>query len=337
MGTKDKTTRRLEAYNDVFADIINVLVFNGERRILEHDLLEVDTKSTFVADDRGIRSQDRDIAKFWSVQKIRLALFGLENQSTPDPTMPLRIYSYNGASYKAQLLPPMPKTAEKTTPDVHADPEGCAEPPTSEQQHYPVLTLVLYFGLKPWHTARTLYESVPVPDEMKPFIPDLPINLVEVAWLPDEVIDKFQSDFKVVAKFLKQLRLREDTHLDMQDPALSQPITHFLELMQLMSAYSHDPRFESEAHPLPPMEERNMLAVLTRLEDQGREEGKKEGKKEGRKEGRKEASEHLNMLYANLFKVGRANDVQRAVQDPEYLRQLMAEFGYPTDDEGQLT
>ena len=74
-----------------------------------------------------------------------------------------------------------------------------------------------------------------------------------------------------------------------------------------------------------------MLAVLTRLEDQGREEGRKEGREEGRKEGRKEASEHLNMLYANLFKVGRANDVQRAVQDPEYLRQLMAEFGHPTD------
>ena len=30
MGSKDITEKTLEAYNDVFADIINVLLFNGE-------------------------------------------------------------------------------------------------------------------------------------------------------------------------------------------------------------------------------------------------------------------------------------------------------------------
>lgn len=53
MGTKDKTTRRLEEYNDVFADIINVLVFNGERRVREDDLIDIDTKTEIVADDKA--------------------------------------------------------------------------------------------------------------------------------------------------------------------------------------------------------------------------------------------------------------------------------------------
>jgi hypothetical protein len=35
MGTKDMTENYLEAYNDVFADIVNVLLFHGERRVAE--------------------------------------------------------------------------------------------------------------------------------------------------------------------------------------------------------------------------------------------------------------------------------------------------------------
>ena len=68
MGTKDVTTRRLEEYNDVFADIINVLVFDGERQVREDDLIDMDTKTEIVADDKGFRSQERDVAKFWKSQ-----------------------------------------------------------------------------------------------------------------------------------------------------------------------------------------------------------------------------------------------------------------------------
>ena len=315
MGTKDKTTRRLEAYNDVFADIINVLVFNGERRVLEDDLADVDTKSEFVADDKGLRGQDRDIAKFWEPQNIRLAMFGLENQSVPNAIMPLRIYSYNGASYKAQIIPRKPMEWDNDGISLKSD-EKAARNAKSRQPYYPVLTLVLYFGLTPWNAPKTLYEAVHVPEEMKPFIPDLPINLVEVAWLEDAVIDKFQSDFKVVAKFFKQLRLRGETCLDMNDPSLSQTITHFLDLMRLMSAYSHDPRFEAEALKLPTEKERNMLAVLTKLEDKGRKEG----------------FSTLNRVYENLLNHGRQDDLIRAIRDPEYQKQIMAEFGLAEDE-----
>ncbi len=64
MGTKDVTTRRLEEYNDVFADIINVLVFDGERQVHEDDLIDMDTNTEIMADDKGFRSQERDVAKF---------------------------------------------------------------------------------------------------------------------------------------------------------------------------------------------------------------------------------------------------------------------------------
>ena len=330
MGIKDITTRQLEECNDVFADIINVLVFKGERRVFEDDLADLETKSVFVADEKGLRFQDRDVSKFWTTQKIRLALFGLENQSNPDSTMPLRIYSYNGASYKAQIVSDRKNKRDVTCSETKT---VCDEEQGTSQSLYPVLTLVLYFGLKRWNTAKTLYEAVNIPDEMKRFIPDLSINLVEVAWLEDDVIDKFKSDFNVVAKFFKHLRLRGDINLDLNDPLLSLPITHFLELMRLLSAYSGDPRFEASAQMLPPEKERNMLAVLTKLEEQGRCEGRKEGRIEGRKEGRKEGTNNLNRVYSNLLMQGRKDDLIRSINDPEYLKKIMAEFGYSDDED----
>ena len=38
MQEKDILEKTLESYNDVFADIVNVLVFNGDRVIKEDDL-----------------------------------------------------------------------------------------------------------------------------------------------------------------------------------------------------------------------------------------------------------------------------------------------------------
>ena len=39
MGDKDLTENTLEAYDDVFADIINVLLFNGKQLVCEEDWL----------------------------------------------------------------------------------------------------------------------------------------------------------------------------------------------------------------------------------------------------------------------------------------------------------
>ena len=37
MGTKDSTQKRLEDFNDVFADIVNVLLFDGKQIIKEDE------------------------------------------------------------------------------------------------------------------------------------------------------------------------------------------------------------------------------------------------------------------------------------------------------------
>ena len=130
MGEKDITEKNLEALDDVFADIVNVLLFKGER-VIHEDELESDTTKTMFKADGKIHEQERDVSKFWKSGKIRISILGIENQTVQDADMPMRVISYDGASYKQQLLDKNPR------------------------KHYPVATLVLYFGTdEKWSVAK---------------------------------------------------------------------------------------------------------------------------------------------------------------------------------------
>ena len=100
MSEKDITEKTLEDYDDVFADIVNVLLFNGNRLIKESDLSPETARSIYKADNK-LHSQERDVAKYWKNGLIRLALLVMENQTATDADMPLRVISYDGASSAA--------------------------------------------------------------------------------------------------------------------------------------------------------------------------------------------------------------------------------------------
>ena len=86
MGQKDIAEKVLESYNDVFADIVNGLVFKGKKVVKEDDLQEMSPISTFKA-SRKYHKQERDVAKLWKENGIRVALCGIENQTTVDSSM----------------------------------------------------------------------------------------------------------------------------------------------------------------------------------------------------------------------------------------------------------
>ena len=63
MAEKDMTEKTLEDYDDVFADIVNVLLFNGQRHITEKDLSSETARSIYKADGK-LHEQERDVAKY---------------------------------------------------------------------------------------------------------------------------------------------------------------------------------------------------------------------------------------------------------------------------------
>ena len=99
MGIKDLTEKILEDYNDIFADIVNVLVFKGKQRIKPETLVNTGVHSQYKNDKTGVlHEQERDVAKYWMNGKVQIALCGLENQTAVEPKMPLRVFGYEGAS-----------------------------------------------------------------------------------------------------------------------------------------------------------------------------------------------------------------------------------------------
>ena len=90
MREKDVTQKMLENYNDVFADVLNVLLFDGNMIVDEGKLTDALPMSMLKVDGR-VRTQDRDVAKYWNKNKMNMAFFGLENQTGPDKLMPFRV------------------------------------------------------------------------------------------------------------------------------------------------------------------------------------------------------------------------------------------------------
>ena len=252
MKDKDITQKVLEKYNDVFADILNVLLFNG-RDVVEESTLTDALPMSMLKIDGMVRSQERDIAKYWRKSKINVALFGLENQTTPNKLMPLRVLGYDGAEYVKQ-----------------------SRKENIDKAKYPVITLVLYLGYeKEWNYPKTLFEVLDIDEDIKPYVNDFKINLFEIAYLDKEKINLFKSDFRILADYLYQMRVNRDYIAD------ETTIEHVEELLTLMSAMTGDNRFEETINDLKGKEKINMCEVLDRVEARGIEKGIEQGVKRG--------------------------------------------------------
>ena len=96
MGQKDTTEKLLMDYNDVFADIVNGLLCKGEQVVQPCDLVMSQPISQYKADGK-IHEMERDVCKYWKLGNVRIALYGLENQTRVENFMLFRIIGYDGS------------------------------------------------------------------------------------------------------------------------------------------------------------------------------------------------------------------------------------------------
>ena len=274
MGAKDITERTLESHSDVFADIINVLLFQGKRIIREEELEERAPRSAYKADGK-IHETERDVVKRWKKNDIYLGCIGLENQTTSDPDMVLRIMEYDGAEYRAQLL----KDGQK--------------------ERYPVVTLVLYFGYdKRWTYPSELRKRLQIPNGFKRYVSNYQINLFEIAYLTDEQLNMFESDFRIVADYFVQMRNNGEYHPEPRQ------IRHVRETLHMLSVLTGDSRFE-DVNNEGREGVRTMCEVLDRIEKRGEQRGIEKGMKQGRKQGRKQGIEQgIKQMIFRMYKNG---------------------------------
>ena len=176
--------------------------------------------------------------------------------------------------------------------------------------------MVLYFGTKRWDKAKTLYETFNIPNELKPYVNDDRINLFEIAYLSDEQVNMFQSDFRYVADYFVQSRKNKD-----YTPTPG-TIRHVHETLQLLEALTGDIRFEESIKLADGGANTMSELLLDRMETKAEARGKEIGKKIGKEIGKA----LINRLYETLFDSGRIDDAIRASKDETYRNQLIQEL-----------
>ena len=275
MGQKDISEKVLVDYNDVFADILNVCIYNGKEIVKPEELTNTAVHSQYKAEDGKLHEQERDVTKYWKEKNTAIAMFGIENQIKVDKKMPFRIISYDGAAYRGQLL-------------------------GKNKNIVPVVTFVLYFGTEErWNRHLSIKECLDIPKDLEEYVNDYRIHVIEVAWLTDEQLKQFKSDFGIVANFFVQKRKNQDYQPD--DP---REIKHVDEVLKLLSVMTGDKKYESILYgKKKSVEVKSMCEVAERLVRKGREEGIQQG---------------IQVLVGALRKVG--------IAEEEILELVMEEF-----------
>ena len=294
MGEKDITEKILADYNDVFADIMNGLLFAGEQRILPEALENTSIHSQYKAEDEKVHELERDVAKYWKEKEVELAICGIENQSVVEKNMPFRVIGYDGTAYRSQLL-------------------------EERKKILPVVTIVLYFGTdRHWNSKKNIKSLMEIPEGLDKFVNDYSMQVFEIAWLTEEEISRFHSDFKVVANFFVQKRKHKDYIPD--DPT---EIRHIDEVLKLLRVMTGDERYQAIFQ-----KERgvhSMCDVAERLEkmgmEKGIEKGMEQGVKQGRKLGRNEGiHEEKIRVYKKLLEKGFSKqEAQEITELPQFL------------------
>ena len=288
MAAKDITEKKLEAYNDVFADIINNLVFDGEDVVTPDDLADSHPASYYSAESKIVREQERDVSKVWKQNNVRIAYFGLENETAPEDDMPYRVIGYDGAAYRDQIKYTKDENGKRLT----------------VIDRYPVMTLVLYLGFKKrWDKAKTIYEVLgdKLDPRLRKIVHDYQINLYEIAYLSREQVDSFKSDFRVLADYLYQMRTTGE-----YVPS-TYGFTHVREVLKMFEAVTDDKRFTEHVDKFEKSKESvSMCKVLDEVQERGE----------------KKAAVLINYLWEN----GRGEEAKRAVNDRNFMDKLKEEL-----------
>lgn len=248
MGQKDKREKLLEDYEDVFSDIFNVLVFQND--VIKQEYLRASpTVSIYKAENGNYNEQLRDILKEYNNEfMLGIGSLGIENQSSVDKYIPVRVMGYDYTNYRSQI-------------DRNKFPI------------LPVITIVLNFSDTAWNDTKSLFEIMMIPEEFKPYVQDYKVMVFDIAYLKDEVIERFTSDFKLIAKFFKDRRLGKLDFLESGDN-----IKHVQEFIDFLRVFTNDARYNDIKQDVLEMQKKGrdikVCTIVQFFEDKGIEKGR---------------------------------------------------------------
>ena len=266
--------------NDIhFSAFCNAVLFNGKQLINALNLIHFENDSAVIINDTK-RAEDkkrrRDIIVRGDIHGV-YCLFGIEHQSTIDKEMVIRCGMYEMVEYLKQI-----KKGEKVIPQV---------------------MIVFYTGDKKWNAPLKLSDYFDIPEELKEYVNDWKIKVVDVKEIDTSKIKDEQTRYFIEAiqemykgnfeGLHRRIKMNRDNFI------YAAIITGSLDLIR----------------DLPEGDEIDMCEGMERMAEGFRNEGRIIGRSEGLMEGEKREKK-MTLLSQLKVKLGDvSNQLEEAIQN----------------------
>lgn len=209
MGKFDSETIEYVKRPEVFADLFNALIYGGDTVIKPENLRELDARAIVLPFGKdGVilpENKSRDVLKqmvLMEDDKVAYAVvLGVENQLKIHYAMPVRNMLYDAINYSSQVKE-IAKAHRKNEDEMTN--EEFLSGLKAEDRLQPVITLVLYFGQDKWERPYSVHDMLNTDDErILKYVPDYRMNLISPVAMTDEDLEKYKSDFKELAAFIR--------------------------------------------------------------------------------------------------------------------------------------
>ena len=336
MGKADVYESDYLENEEIFADLVNGVLYNGEQVVKPQELEEQDGElrsalgNVFGSD---VKKVVRDKVRLW--KGTVLAVLAVENQTRVDYRMVTRAMLSEAMAYDKQWKRMRGKLSEELreragseeecavseeeyaeSVEENADvmsggeadeagitPDEFISGMRKEDKFIPVITIVVYYGKgKSWDGATELYELLDVEgneEKILPFISNYRLNLFD--YHDYEEFGQFHSELQSVFEFLRFSGDKEQMKKKMEEHRdryedLSREAKI---LLSKLTNIKKIPGVEKEEFE---RGEFDMCKAFEDMKEEGKIEGRAEGKIEGRAEGKAEERENGIRSALNIIK-----------------------------------
>lgn len=277
----DTILKNYWANNEQFADLFNAVLFKGKQMIKPEELEDVDTEESSILEHKDYAeslSASRDnikIQKRSTEYGIELVLLGLESQQHIHYAMPMRVMGYDYGAYKKQY---------ESNAAKYKTSEGLTEDELSRMKRtdklIPTITVVIYYGEDEWDGATSLHEMLNIPPEIKDYVNDYKMRLIE-ARKNDLVFHNINN--QDLFNLLKILLNKKDGAAAAKRAAVEYTNTHTVDKAVVMTAAGAT-NCKIDYDAMAKKGEVDMCTVFEVERAEGMAEGIAKGKAEGRAE-----------------------------------------------------
>ena len=145
--------------------------------------------------------------------------------------------------------------------------------------------------------------------------------MLDIAFLEDNAIDSFQSDFRAVARFFRNRRLGQPALAD--DTELNCPE----EITELMAVFTGEKIYMDLLPDVKAAKQKGERMTMCWVAQELIEKGERQGEIRGEARGRKQGETLMATLMQRLFADGRMEDAKRAADSERDRKELYQEYG----------